>query len=211
MNKYCLNCNKKISINAKRCKSCNTKGKRNPMFGIHNFGTNAPNYKNGKTHNNKCIDCEKKIYFKSTRCQSCANRLHEFSKETRVKISIATTKAMANPKIREKMRGERLSVIGNKNPNWQGGISNLPYPFEFNIKLKLQIRKRDNYKCQICGMIEEEHIIVYGRVLTVHHIDYDKDNCKEENLISLCNQCSSRVNYNRIYWKEYLKCKKIIS
>ena len=60
-------------------------------------------------------------------------------------------------------------------------------------------------------MTEEEHIIVLGEALTVHHIDYDKENCKENNLITLCKQCNSRVNFNRKYWTNYFKSKELIN
>lgn len=86
-------------------------------------------------------------------------------------------------------------------PNWKGGISCQPYPFEFNDKLKERTRKRDNYECKICGIADEEHILIYNRCLSVHHIDYVKENCNETNLVSLCNQCHTRTNYNREYWK----------
>jgi hypothetical protein len=38
----------------------------------------------------------------------------------------------------------------------------------------------------------------------VHHIDYDKANCAKENLITLCEVCHGRTNYNRDYWKNIL-------
>ncbi|KKM18630.1 hypothetical protein LCGC14_1663750 [marine sediment metagenome] len=97
--------------------------------------------------------------------------------------------------------------VGKLAANYKGGLSKFPYPLEFNDKLKEQIRKRDNYECQCCNITEEEHLIVYGQVLSIHHIDYDKLNCKEENLIALCNQCNLRANYNRDYWKKYYKNK----
>jgi len=52
-------------------------------------------------------------------------------------------------------------------------------------------------------MTEEEHIIVVGKVLSIHHIDYDKQNCKENNLITLCDSCNNRANSNRNYWIEF--------
>ncbi len=92
--------------------------------------------------------------------------------------------------------------IGKNNPSWKNGISKKPYPFEWNKELKEKIQQRDNYICQNCNMTEEEHLIVIGKRLTVHHIDYNKINCEENNLITLCQQCNARVNYNREYWKE---------
>ncbi len=91
----------------------------------------------------------------------------------------------------------------NLNPNYKGGISNLPYSLEFNDNLKDQIRKRDNYTCQKCGITEEEHLIIYGTALLIHHIDYNKENCEENNLITVCFQCNSRANFNRDYWYAY--------
>ena len=56
-------------------------------------------------------------------------------------------------------------------------------------------------------MTEEEHLIVVGKSLTVHHVDYNKENCYKENLITLCMSCNIRANYNRGYWIEYYKNK----
>ena len=41
--------------------------------------------------------------------------------------------------------------------------------------------------------------------LTVHHIDYDKQNCSPTNLITLCNSCNARANFNRNYWNRLYK------
>ena len=38
-----------------------------------------------------------------------------------------------------------------------------------------------------------------------NHIDYDKLNCNPDNLISLCNSCHSKTNYNRNYWINYFE------
>ena len=35
-------------------------------------GVNTPNWKGGKSHNNRCLDCQTKISFASTRCKKCA-------------------------------------------------------------------------------------------------------------------------------------------
>uniref|UniRef100_A0A6M3LWH2 Putative HNH endonuclease n=1 Tax=viral metagenome TaxID=1070528 RepID=A0A6M3LWH2_9ZZZZ len=83
---------------------------------------------------------------------------------------------------------------GEGNPNWQGGFSQ--YAPGFNGALREEIKKRDNYTCQLCGATEVE--------LAVHHINYDKDNHLPSNLISLCtNTCHSRTNGNREYWMKY--------
>lgn len=84
-----------------------------------------------------------------------------------------------------------------KNPAWKGGISFLPYSIDWTITLKRSIRERDNYICQICNQ--------YG--LDVHHIDYDKQNCNPNNLITLCHKCHMKTNHKRDYWINYFKNK----
>lgn len=93
--------------------------------------------------------------------------------------------------------------LGEKSYNWRGGISFLPYPIEFNSKLKRNIRKRDNYTCQRCEMTEEEHKDKWHRALAINHIDYNKNNCNPNNLITLCNPCNAKVNTTRDYWTDF--------
>ena len=93
-----------------------------------------------------------------------------------------------------------ISKKGKEAPNYIHGEGYAPYPLEFNDALKDKIKNRDNHICQNCEMTEEEHLIVYGSVLHVHHIDYNKKNCKDNNLITLCQGCNTRANFNRDYW-----------
>lgn len=85
---------------------------------------------------------------------------------------------------------------GDKSPVWLGGISFEPYPPEFNNKLKKRIKTRDGYQCQLCGTREK---------LAIHHIDYEKQNCEDDNLVTLCLSCNVKVNKNREYWTEYFQ------
>lgn len=73
------------------------------------------------------------------------------------------------------------------------------YPLGWNKTFKEQIRRRDEYKCQLCGLPEAECF----RRLDIHHIDYDKKNCNPDNLITLCKNCHAKTNYNRNYWTNY--------
>ena len=108
-------------------------------------------------------------------------------------------------------KGQKLSLFhkqqlsnskkGSDNPQWQGGISFEPYGIEFNKELKEQIRKRDNYTCQILDCKKREN----GRIFPIHHCDYNKKNNHPENLITLCHSCHSKTNMNRNYWQEYFK------
>jgi len=86
-------------------------------------------------------------------------------------------------------------MSGENHFNWQGGVSFEPYGKEFNDELKLFIRQRDNFTCQFCGIRES------GRAHDVHHIDHDKKNGSELNLITLCQEHNKSANYNRDKWQ----------
>jgi len=118
------------------------------------------------------------------------------SEETKKKISDSNKGRIFSLEHRKKisnaLRGNR---VGNKNHNWKGGFLD-EYPSEWNYKLKKQIRKRDNYRCQVCGKDAK----------CVHHIDYDKYNCKCVNLITLCMECHTKTTFgNRDYWEITLR------
>lgn len=78
--------------------------------------------------------------------------------------------------------------------------SQWPYPNEFNRKLKEKIFNRDSGLCRVClKLIYNGHAI--------HHIDYDKENNQEENLILLCKSCHGKTMMNREYWQSFFKFK----
>jgi len=88
---------------------------------------------------------------------------------------------------------KKEKVIGENNSNWKGGSSYEEYPEKFNKKLKRQIRERDNHTCQMCGASEEYCKDVFDRVLEVHHLDENKQNCDKQNLISVCRSCHGKL------------------
>jgi hypothetical protein len=99
-------------------------------------------------------------------------------------------------KISEKVTG---LFRGENGPNWQGGISSLPYGPDWTPWLREQVRKRDGNKCMICGIEEKE------TAHDVHHIDFDKDHNAPENLITLCRSCHGKANRNiKVYKPETL-------
>lgn len=74
------------------------------------------------------------------------------------------------------------------------------YPIEFNMQLKKYIRRRDNYRCQICNKTESTN----KHRLDVHHINYNKSNNEVDNLISLCKSCHMRIHTNDITMQNLL-------
>jgi len=85
------------------------------------------------------------------------------------------TKGIMKSNIASFKLGEHFSIdtefkIGKDHINYIDGCSLLRYPSEFNSKLKSNIRKRDDYYCQNCGMNESEHLEFYHRKLEIHQI-----------------------------------------
>jgi len=100
----------------------------------------------------------------------------------------------------------KLSCImqGITEEQWDGFIGGQDYCDIWRDKeYKEDILKRDNCKCQ------NPECYNNSKRLTRHHINYDKKDCKPDNLITLCNGCNSRANYNRDYWESFYKNKII--
>ncbi len=82
--------------------------------------------------------------------------------------------------------------------NWQGGKSHEPYADDWTPALRARIRTRDGNVCRLCGA----RAVDERQGLDVHHIDYDKMNSSEENLVSLCKSCHARTEFgNRAEWR----------
>lgn len=94
-------------------------------------------------------------------------------------------------------------ATGKEHPRgaWQGGKSFEPYSPEFNNQLKEKIRKKYNYRCQQCFRHQGE----LSRKLCIHHIDFDKQNNQENNLIPLCQGCHNQTMFNREDWTNYFQ------
>lgn len=130
-----------------------------------------------------------------------ASKGRKLSKETRKKISERQKGKKSNVfgKHWTEASKAKLSKMrkGEKNYNWQGGKSFEPYTIDWTESLRASIRERDKYVCQLCGKKQGD------RAHSIHHIDYIKENCNPRNLITLCVICSSKVNFNRKYWRQY--------
>lgn len=153
-------------------------------------------------------------------CEHCGRTFHFspcYLKVAGFRGMFCSTKCYAESRIGSKSPKHSKRLLGRKrpshskkmwrdgNPNWKGGIARLPYSYEFDDVLKKKIRRRDNYKCQLCGKSQKDELRQYKRRLSIHHIDYNKQNCKDSNLITLCGKCNSVVNFTRAQWARYFK------
>jgi hypothetical protein len=209
---HCKICNKKLST--KYSKYCRT------HFHQKYRGKNHPSWKGGLP---TCEICGKILSrYGCKRCEKCMNIGRKLSKKTKLKISkklLYNKNAFKNKKPNCQICGEKVStwvkktkwclkcfhiyIRGKIHWNYRTGQSKLPYPFEFTQQLKAKIRKRDNYTCQKCGIKEKNYYKKVKQQLAIHHIDYNKFNLHSKNLISLCKNCNSEVNFNRDYWYVY--------
>ncbi len=126
--------------------------------------------------------------------------------EAKKKLSIA---CKGRELTEEHKRKISESHKGGKHWNWQSGKSFEPYGLEFNNQLREQIRARDNYRCQECFRHQDELRTKTNRKykLPVHHINYDKQNNKPNNLISLCKSCHQKTAFYMEEWTEYYQDK----
>jgi hypothetical protein len=103
-----------------------------------------------------------------------------------------------------------IKFSGSGNPNWRGGLSYEPYCEIWTNELKEYIKYRDKNIClnPCCKSSNPSNLVI-------HHIDYNKKNCDQYNLITLCNTCNTEANFNRqwhMYWYKaiiYMRYKAI--
>ena len=106
-------------------------------------------------------------------------------------------KRFQNPKEREKIRQSKLHMFSALDHLVKDKYCPL-----WTKTLREEIRQRDGHICQNCGITQDEHKLKTGKKLPVHHVHYDKRNCYPD-LITICNICNSKANFNKTYWESY--------
>ena len=75
------------------------------------------------------------------------------------------------------------------------GMPPSSHPIQFGerdfriLQIRYDIRQRDAHACQRCGVSED----ALPRALHVHHIDGNKMNNADSNLIALCPRCHAQI------------------
>ena len=112
------------------------------------------------------------------------------------KIRMSNTGKKRSPELRIRLPQIGKTKVGSLASNWQGGKSFEPYSPEFNKSLKRKIKTRDGNRCR------NPNCKGTTQALFVHHIDYNKENFSESNLITLCGSCHSQTSgrKKRDYW-----------
>ena len=162
-------------------------GKKNPFYGKHHIDAAKQKMSREGTHH---TEASKQKISKA----GLGEKNHMYGKHHTEEAKQRMSEANIGLHVGEKNEMYDVPFCLEKHWNWQGGISKLPYSLDFNRILKQEINARDNFTCQVCH--EEEN----GRVLVVHHIDYNKKNSNPWNLIALCRSCHMKTNFNREEW-----------
>lgn len=69
----------------------------------------------------------------------------------------------------------------------------------FTRKLRKFVKERDEFCCQTPFMYCDGPCV--DRI-EIHHIDYNKKNFRDDNVILLCAICHERVKQDRDFWQE---------
>lgn len=113
------------------------------------------------------------------------------SQEAREKLSKAHSGKKLSEEHRAKLRKtaeKNFFKAGRNNIGWRGGASQQTHPAEFSKALRKHIYERDGGSCRICS----EMVRSYTK--RVHHINANKDDNREENLILLCSSCHGKIH-----------------
>lgn len=124
-----------------------------------------------------------------------------------------------NIDVRDNSQSKIGLMIGDKHPNWKGGISSLSQrvrEYLTNKHITFEVLKRDNFECKICGSkkdLDVHHIIsfkfIIDRIVDEHpDIDINTDEMykycisdKElnnlNNLITVCSDCHHKIHGRR--------------
>lgn len=116
-------------------------------------------------------------------------------KETKEKLSIIGSSQWLDPVYIAKQRKSR-----NQAPEWPEVKPSVKYKYSKNFSkpIKRKIFKRDEGKCQ-SPYCKVKAVLNFD----IHHIDYNKQNTSENNLILLCDSCHAKTNQkdDRYFWK----------
>jgi hypothetical protein len=208
----------KPSDETKRKMSKSGKGSKNSMYGKHHTEEakkKISDFNIGRTHSD-----ETKKKMSESQMRANVNRYGKTpSDETIRKMSLAqigkthsveTKKRMSKAQIGvnnhnygkhhsdETKQKISMAAQGVNEISWAGYSTKTSYPKDFTKDLRIEIRMSTND----CDFLTGEHkdICNDGKELSVHHIDYDKQNSDIRNLVPLSSSNHSKTNTNRIFW-----------
>lgn len=116
-------------------------------------------------------------------------------------MSEATKRQMRNETLKTKFME---SVVGGY---WYGNVryvDDFEYCYRWTREFRERVRAFFGFKCVECGKTEKNN----GRMLSVHHVYYNKKMCCDDTrqyLVSLCNHCHSKTRSDKEYWMTHFR------
>ncbi|MBT7402269.1 hypothetical protein HN777_00585 [Candidatus Woesearchaeota archaeon] len=152
----------------------------------------------GKRHSKETIEKMRKAQKGRTISESHRKKISEaltgkfmgkdnnfFGKKHTKKTKLQISKTKTGQKYSEEFCKRRSELTsGKNNPRFNNWSSKGKYDEKWDDKIKLKIKNRDNYECKNCN--------IYTKTGHVHHIDWNKKNTIEKNLIYLCVRCHNK-------------------
>lgn len=131
---------------------------------------------------------------------SCLHKGRKLTIKHKRKLSESNKNKIVSEKTKNLMKENHADFSGKNNPNWKGGIGCEPYcEIWSDEEYKNSIKERDGYICI------NPYCYKNSKRLTIHHINYNKKDCKPSNLITLCNSCNAYANKDRKWHKFWYK------
>lgn len=84
------------------------------------------------------------------------------------------------------------------------GAARGDYPPDWPI-IATRIKALAGWCCERCGVSHNDLGKPDGTMLTVHHLDGNKQNCEAWNLAALCQQCHLRIQARVEFYKPYFR------
>ena len=100
----------------------------------------------------------------------------------------------------ERKRKISEAITAEKHPNWMGGSHRIGYRGVGWQKIRERVRRAAGFKCEHCGMSEDDHMKMYGCTLHVNHkVPYHQHASgnpnKPSNLEALCRSCHTKADW----------------
>jgi hypothetical protein len=220
----CTHCNKQYEVKKEAKKP---KGKpfcKKECWDAYQIGENNPAWKGIKEYRD-CVQCNNKFLIRTSErkkisrfcsfsCRTIFYKNNGHPSDHNLKascgycgIEIKITKRRLNKRTYCNYSCSRKAhsayIRGNKNGRYVHGKTNSAYPAGWTNSYKETIRNRDSLQCKLCNLPQKKHDVR----LHVHHIDYNKENLNQSNLITLCKYCHGKMHgilEERTRWKEKL-------
>jgi len=145
----------------------------------------------------KCINCNNIVYHKAELCRKCESKEkpHFKGKHHSIKSRSIMSEKRLGVKFSEEHKKNLIGVHAKeKHWNWRGGITgfNKQERTKFYRKFRLEVLKRDNFKCQKCGNggnLQVDHIKKWSKFPDLR---FDISNCR-----TLCVKCHYMETFKR--------------